>query len=155
MRHQLKSLIAISTLAFPVNAHALLTTCTVSVTGIGFGSYASPGVANSDSTGTVSVTCNGIGVLVSYTITLGTGSGSYANRKLLSGINFLSYNMYTDPTRLQIWGDGSAGTSTVSNSYTLALSSVITPYTVYGRVPGGQNPPAGTYNDTVIVTVTY
>ena len=159
MQYRLKSLAAISVsvgaLTLPLNVHALLANCTASLASIGFGSYASPGTANSDSSGTVSVTCTGVNVLVSYSIALGTGSGSYANRKLISGTNFLSYNMYIDPTRLQIWGDGSAGTSTITNAYLLGLTSVTTATPVYGRIPGGQSQPAGTYNDTVIVTVTY
>ena len=63
--------------------------------------------------------------------------------------------MYTDPTRLLVWGDGSTGSHTVSDSYLALLTPTTKHYTVYGRVPGGQNKPAGTYSDTVTVTVTY
>lgn len=161
MKSRLKSLLlmGVSTCALmlPLSAHALLASCTASLIGAGiaFGSYASPGSANSDGTGTVRITCNGIGLFVSYTVTLGSGSGSYANRTLKSGANFLNYNMYIDATRLQVWGNGSAGTQTVSNSYLIGFGPMTNNYTVYGRIPGGQKKPAGTYTDSVIVTVTY
>ncbi|MGS0741488.1 Csu type fimbrial protein [Glaciimonas sp. GG7] len=161
MKYRFKSLLLISVstgaLMLPLSAHALLASCTASLVGAGiaFGSYASPGSANSDSTGTVRITCNGVGLFVSYTVTLGTGSGSYANRTLKSGANFLNYNMYVDATRLQVWGNGNAGTYALGNSYLIGFGPVTNNYTVYGRIPGSQSKPAGTYTDSVIVTVTY
>lgn len=157
MKHRLKWIISIGILTFPLGAHALLTTCTVAVTSIAFPAYASPGSSNADSTGDVAVTCTAL-VLAgtsSYTIALSTGSGSYTNRKLTSGANFLNYNMYTDTGRTIVWGDGTASTQTISDSYLILLTPTTRHYTVYGRVPGSQNKPAGTYTDTVTVTVTY
>jgi spore coat protein U-like protein len=68
---------------------------------------------------------------------------------MMSAGNLLSYNLYLDPTRLTIWGDGSAGTGTV-NSTGITGSS-----TVYGRIPARQNAVVGMYADVVIVTVTF
>lgn len=49
---------------------------------------------------------------VKYVVTLSTGiSGTYAARTMVSGPNTLTYNMYVDTARTQIWGDGSPGTS--------------------------------------------
>lgn len=61
----------------------------------------------------------------------------------------LSYNLYIDPTRLLVWGDGSGLTTTVTN---LALSA---DHTVYGRIPAQQNVTAGSYADLIVVTVTF
>ncbi|MGH8854383.1 MAG: Csu type fimbrial protein, partial [Telluria sp.] len=157
MNHCLKWIVAIGVLLLPLRAHALLATCTVAVSGggIAFGTYASPGTAHSDGSSTVTVTCSGLGVLVSYTIAMGPGNGNYANRKLMSGANFLNYNMYTNIARTVVWGDGSAGTQTVSHSYLIGLGNVTHNYNVFGRIPGNQNQPAGTYTDSVTVTVTY
>ena len=68
---------------------------------------------------------------------------------MASGANVLEYNLYTDPSRLTVWGDDSAGTVTVSETASTAEK------TIYGRVPGRQNVPAGTYTDVVLVTISY
>ncbi|SFH64834.1 Spore Coat Protein U domain-containing protein [Collimonas sp. OK307] len=149
----------ISACALPLSAHALLATCTVAVTGIAFPVYvAYPGAGNSDGTGDVAVTCSGLGVLVSYTMELGTGSGTFATRTLIYAVsNSLNYNLFTDTGRTIIWGDGSAGAgaNTMTDGYVLSLGPTTRHYTVYGRVPGAQNKPAGNYTDAVIVTITY
>lgn len=108
--------------------------------------------------GNVQVVCSALvaGLNVSYTITLSTGnSGTYSPRKM-SYLSFdLNYNLYVDPSYSQIWGDGTSPTSTVSDSYILALLSVTRNYTVYGRLPALQVVAAGTYNDSIVATVNY
>ncbi|MGB7193096.1 MAG: spore coat U domain-containing protein [Collimonas pratensis] len=156
MKHTLKCLLSLSMLALPLSAQALLASCTVAATGITFPAYVSPGGGNADATGNSAVTCSGLGLLVNYTITLSAGNGTFASRSLVfATVNILSYNMFTDTGRTTIWGDGSAGTSTVSDSYLLSLGNTTRNYTVYGRVPGGQNKRAGTYTDTVTMTITF
>jgi spore coat protein U-like protein len=71
---------------------------------------------------------------------------------MTSGANLLNYSLYTNAARTTVWGDGSGGTSTVSNTG----SGVAQNFTVYARVPLGQTSVAtGAYADTVQVTVTY
>ncbi|MDY7546689.1 spore coat U domain-containing protein [Glaciimonas sp. CA11.2] len=157
MKNNLKSTISISLLVLPLSANALLSTCTVAATATSFSNYFATLATNNDGIGDVAITCTaqvaaGIG---SYTIGLSTGSGTYINRTLISGTNFLNYNLYSDPTRLIVWGDGSAGTQTVTDSYLILLTPTTHHYTVYGRIPPGQSKPASTYTDTVAVTVTY
>jgi spore coat protein U-like protein len=158
MKRRLKWIASICALAFPFNAHALLANCTIAATtaGVTFGSYNPFSAANNDSTGHIDVTCTplllGGG---SYTIALSAGHGSFANRQLMSGANFLNYNVYADSTHTQIWGDGTGGTVPVSDNYAALLLPTTRSYTVYGRIPGSQNKPAGTYNDTLTITVTY
>ncbi|PFH12092.1 spore coat protein U-like protein [Collimonas sp. PA-H2] len=157
MKRCLQWLVSLGMLALPLSAHALLATCTVSATGITFPAYTSPGGGNADSTGDVAVTCTAtlVAGTGSYTIALSTGSGTYATRTLKSGVNILNYNIYTDSARSIVWGDGSGTTQTESDSYLILLTPTTRHYTPYGRIPGAQNKPAGTYTDTVTVTITY
>jgi spore coat protein U-like protein len=130
--------------------------CSVSATTVSFGSYLP--AATLDSTGNISVTCTVLilGLNVAYEVRLSTGgSGSFANRNMLSSGHVLNYNLYTDAGRSSIFGDTTSGTSSITDSYNLALLSRTRDYTVYGRIPSGQNPFAGSYQDTIIVSVIY
>ena len=120
--------------------------CTVGVISVVFGTYNTLTGASLDGAGSVAVTCD---VTDSYTVALSSGQGSYAARKLLSGTNVMYYNLFTDALRSLIWGDGTVGTMLVSGSGTGAI------YTVYGRIPGGQNLAAGTYADSITVTLDF
>lgn len=141
----------------PRPSHALAV-CTTSAASMSFGVYDPTSGTPNQTTGSVTVSCDligGISLLVSYTIALSSGSGAYLNRALLNGAATLNYNLYTSGSFSSIWGDGNGGTSTVSDGYLLGLLGAVRNYTVYGRVPALQNIPAGTYADSIIVTVTY
>lgn len=132
--------------------------CSVSALPVVFGSYNPISSTNTDSTGTVNVTCSALVIFsTSYSIQLGTGgSGNFSSRSMLglSGMN-LNYNLYTTSARITIWGDGTASTSTISDSYTALLLSETRGYTVYGRIPAAQVVNASSYTDSVVVTVVY
>jgi spore coat protein U-like protein len=51
-----------------------------------------------------------------------------------------------------VWGDGSAGTSTVPLRKVNRNRPATT--TIYGRIPPGQNVSVGAYSDSVTVTIT-
>lgn len=130
-------------------------TCTVSASGVAFGNYDPLDNANSDNTGSVSVTCTG-SATATYTIAASAGTGTYLARKMVSGSQVLSYNVYIDNTRMTIWGDGSSGTSSISGSITATSGGATQTSTVYGRIPSGQQAASvGSYNDILTVTVTY
>jgi spore coat protein U-like protein len=136
---------ALTTTGIPT-AHAA---CTVSTSGLNFGNYDVFSSLNDDVTGTINVSCPSG---TNYSIWLSSGtSGTYSSRSMTNGPNLLLYNLFTDPTRLTIWGDGSAGTGTFSGSGT--GSNIGTP--VYGRIPAGQNAYVGSYADSITVTVTF
>lgn len=122
--------------------------CTVSTSGLSFGTYDVFSPLNADITGTINVNCRSG---TPYTLALSSGSGTYASRTMKSGTHVLAYNLFLDSTRLTIWGDGSAGTGTASGTGTGANSN--TP--VYGRIPAQQNVSIGTYSDVLTVTVTF
>lgn len=126
--------------------------CSVSTNPVAFGNVDVLGGTNFDATGAVTVTCTN-GTSWSAAADVGTGAGgTFATRKMSSGANLLDYSLYTDAARTTVWGDGSGGTATVSNTG----SGVAQNFTVYGRVPLGQNSvPTGGYSDTVLVTITY
>jgi len=137
-----------------------INTCTATSTGVALGNYTFDNGAPTDATGNIEVSCSAIGLgslLVNYTIGLSTGSsGNYAARQMSFNGNGLQYNLYTSAGHTAIWGDGTAGTSTVGDGYTLGVLTTARNYPVYGRAPSGQNIPAGSYTDLMItVTVTY
>jgi spore coat protein U-like protein len=122
------------------------TGCSVGTVGLNFGNYDVFSTLDNDITGTINVNCQ---ASTSYSISLSSGTGTYASRTMMSAGNLLSYNLFLDLTRLTIWGDGSAGTGTVSSTGITGSS------TVYGRIPARQNAVVGIYADVVIVTVTF
>jgi spore coat protein U-like protein len=125
---------------------AAATSCGVSAQGTSFGSYDSLSPVPLDGVGNVAVTCDSD---VSYSISLSEGQGSFDRRVMTAGAAQLGYNLYTDASRRNVWGDGTGGTSTVSAAGTFANLPV------YGRIPSRQSVPASAYSDTVVVTVSY
>lgn len=136
------TLLAASAAAAPVSA----ATCNVSPQGVSFGGYDTLSSSALDGVGNIAVSCD---ASASFTVSLSAGNGTYSGRAMSSGAEALSYNLYTDASRLIVWGDGSGSTGTVS---TTAAAAEIP---VYGRIPARQNVPAGSYADTIVVTVTY
>lgn len=121
--------------------------CTINVLDVNFGGYDVFSLTPLDTTGTIDVTCP---VRRSVSITFSTGAGSYAARYLQQGITRLNYNLYRNVARTQILGDGTSGTVFLSANNIRNRS-----FTIYGRIPARQNVRAGTYTDTIIVTLTF
>jgi spore coat protein U-like protein len=138
----------------PAGAACLTCSCTVSADPMSFGAF-SPLAGPVEAVGAIDVDCIGLTTsLDSISIELSTGiSGSYAPRQLRSGPNSLAYNLYTDPARTIVWGDGTQGSSprVVQNQLSLLMWSTTAP--VYGRVQSSPLAPPGAYSDTIIVTV--
>lgn len=122
--------------------------CTVSATGLAFGSIDPLSATDTTGTATVSVTCP---APASYSLSLSAGAGSYVQRTLTSGVLVLNYNLYTDVSATQVWGDGSGSTFVVSGS----ADSNGAAHTVYGLVPYQSQAVPGTYADTIVVTLSY
>lgn len=141
-----------TTSTLSVNA-TVTSNCTVSTTALNFGNVNVTSGTNVDGTGGISVTCtNGTAWAASANAGSGTGA-TLTTRKMASGTNLLNYALYTDSARTIVWGDA-ATTATAKISGTGSGSAQAS--TIYGRVPSGQTTlPAGTYADSVTVTVTY
>jgi spore coat protein U-like protein len=136
----------------PTSAEAA---CTVSATGVAFGAYNPNSAAPDDATGTINATC-----LIfdqAPRVEIGTGnSGSFSPRELDNGSWQLNYNLYTSAARNIVWGDGSAGTGTVTltggSNFILWRTYA---RTIYGRIPTAQAVREGTYTDTLMVTIVF
>lgn len=147
-------LAAISLLFF---SHAGWAACSISAQPTSFGNYNPLSATPLDAAGQVTVNCSFlISLLTTYTVKLSTGgAGTYGPRKMQSGANTLDYNLYLDALRLLTWGNGSAGTSFVSNTQLIGVAGLNQSYPVYGRVAAQQNVAPAAYSDTITVTLDY
>jgi spore coat protein U-like protein len=137
--------------------------CSISTTGVAFGVYDTYATAPDDSTGTVTIACNYLGGKadqLSFSVALSTGtSGNYAQRRLQAGSQLLRYNLYSDLARTKVWGDGSAGTTVASGTFTLGPGvgngrrELALP--VYGRIAARQDVLSGNYADAILVTLVF
>lgn len=138
----------------PLTASAFV--CSVASTPVSFMNYDVFTNAPTYSTGSLSVSCNNPPQkTMPVTIALSSGNaGSFNPRQLraVSGSDTLDYYLFTDASRTVIWGDGTAGTSAVTSTVD-KLSPVNA--TIYGVLPARQNVSAGSYGDTIVVTVTW
>lgn len=138
------------TTTLPVSATVISTCTTVTATALAFGNYDPLAGSNLDGTSTIDVTCSSG---TSFSISLNAGGSGDINSRVMSdgGSGELSYGLYTDASRSTVWGDGSTGSQVTGTGTGSAVQE-----TVYGRIPSGQNDkPAGSYNDTITVSVDY
>lgn len=125
-----------------------LAACEIDVLPLHFGAI-NPLHANaSDSATSLTVTCE---TSTSYTVALGEGSASFADRRMQSAAHTLAYNLYTDASRNVVWGDGTAGTLTVAGSDDGSTAT----HTIYARVPAQPQAAPGVYADSIVVTVSF
>jgi spore coat protein U-like protein len=138
-------------------APAFAATCTVSSGGVAFGAYNSLGHRSYDTIGQVTVSCSGAqGETVSFTLSLTTISVRSTGRRLRGGKQSLQYDLYLDPGRTHVWGDGTAGTSAIKGSIVLSNGHGSQNCTVYGRMPGGQNDAgSGAYTDAAVLNLVW
>ena len=147
---------ATGTATFYLGVKATATnTCSIAIsqaTNLDFGAYSSLAI-NHDSTSTISLACP---ANTSWKVGLNNGSNaSAAQRRMKSPAgNFISYELYRNNSRTQRWGnDTTGGSDTVNGSGSSQTNPTI--LTVYGRTPSQAIVPAGTYTDTITVTLTY
>lgn len=127
--------------------------CSVTDGALAFGAY-DPLVTNAtapkDGTGTFTVACTKGATGV--TIDLGQGANYSSERRMIAASNYVSYQLYSDGGRTTVWGSTSGGSTLAVSAPT---SKVPVTYTIYGRITGGQDVPAGSYADTVVATVNF
>jgi spore coat protein U-like protein len=131
----------------------------ITVTTMVFGTYvgSSPTLMT---TNTIGVGCVGVSVPLLYypppfTISLSSGvAASFAPRAMAGpGSSKLSYNIYTTAALTTVWGDGTGGSVTQGGGGNILVPTYT--FTGYGAIPTGQWVRAGSYSDTILVTVTY
>lgn len=137
--------------AAPSEVHALDSCTLPSVASVAFGSYDPLLGGAVDSTGTITYHCTGSPETIAISIDPGD-AGAFWPRRMHSGSWQLAYNLYLDPSRASVWGDGSGATSVFQET---AVIGTNTSLTVFGRISGGQNPHVGSYSDTLVVTVSF
>jgi spore coat protein U-like protein len=123
--------------------------CTISATNLNFGTVAnlSTSVAGTSS---ITLQCTN-GDAYSVGLNAGSGSGAtIASRLMTYGPYTVTYSLYQNSSHSAVWGT-TIGTNTVSGTGSGGNQTL----TVYGLVPAQTAPAAGTYNDTVVATVTY
>jgi spore coat protein U-like protein len=146
--------------------HAALT-CAVSGTSLNFGTYNDASASTSDVSVPLSISCcrNPPGNTATLTIALGTSTNSTAGNKITTrqmknGVNTdrMTYQLYSGSFGGTVWGDGAIGGTLFSQAInvttncptrtTVPLSSA-----VFGRIFAQQAVSAGSYADTVTITV--
>ena len=138
--------------------------CSVTASGVAFGTYDPSLDTPDDSTGSIVVTCTYTGPggsdTANYTVTLSTGtSGSFAPRKLAAGASPLGYNLFRDAARTQVWGNASSGTTIITGSLKVGPGvgnqTRSATHVIYGRIPQLQDADTGDYSDLIQVTLTF
>jgi spore coat protein U-like protein len=143
-----------TTTTFAVTA-TVLSTCSATAATLAFPNYTPGGGAQIGNT-TISVKCT---KNTPFTVALDAGSttgDTFAQRLMGSGANTLQYNLFTTAGLGTIFGDGTGGTATVPGTgLGVATANSVQ---VFGQVPDSatnQAAVAGSYSDTITVTVTY
>jgi spore coat protein U-like protein len=126
--------------------------CSITTTAVAFATY-DPVVANAtaplDGTGSVVVTCTkGAGTRID----LGLGANvAGTTRRMAGGTDFLTYQLYQNTGRTTVWGSGAAAGLIIP----VAPSRAARTFTVFGRVPAGQDVGAASYSDSVVATINF
>ena len=101
-----------------------------------------------DVTGELSVACD---APRAFAVTATRGLGDYDMRRMRSADGAeLRYNLFVDPARRRVWGDGSGGTARLVGQTDGRRPAT---FTIYGYVPGGQKVRRGSYSDSVTVAL--
>ena len=148
----------LTSLVLAAAAPACHATCFVSAVNLAFGGYDSLRIGHTDSTGNVAVTCTGkSGNYFYYTLALNAGgAGTFATRRMRSATpGALNYNIYLGANRSVVWGNGSGGSSVITDVMALNSLSGTRNYPIYGRIFARQNAPAGIYSDSIVVTLEF
>lgn len=165
MKKVILGILALSVVSAPVFAATtanvgvsatVVASCSITALPVTFGNYDALSATPTDATGSVDVTCS-VGSLPK--IWLGQGlhadTGSTAGapvRRMINGTtNFLSYQLYQEALRTNVWG----ATDASSPAALPALGIIGVTSTIYGRVPINQTSATGAYADTVVATVNF
>jgi spore coat protein U-like protein len=125
--------------------------CTISTVAVSFNPYDPLSATPDDSTGgSVTITCT-----KNSAPTIGLGFGQHESptgqANMSDGTNPLMYALYKDAPGGAAWGNSGVALLTPPATPSKAPRT----YTVYGRIPAGQDVPSGTYNDLVVATVNF
>lgn len=130
--------------------------CQITTTTLNFGVYDMLSPVPRDATAQLTIRCNHkITAPASVQVTLSAGgAGTVGQRKMTGPLagSPLFYNLFANPGMSTIFGDGTAGSETLTN---LVDKSATWRVTIYGRIPPLQTIPIGTYSDALTATILY
>ena len=131
----------------------------VSAGSLAFGNYDPLSPMPNDTAVTVRVACDGNGTAESVMLDIGLGtganSGSTHGRRMghTSKAESLQYELFRDPGRSSVWGNTS-GLDTVTQALNVpARGTVSVTFTIYARAPAHQDVAAGSYTDSIQLTL--
>ena len=135
---------------------SVLMSCTISAGAMTFGSYDPTSDTDNDATATITSTCTSGGA-AKITMSAGTaarpGSTDTVPLRAMKTAGdfpeFLGYHLYTDDDRAIVWGN------TDATGRAITADGSAQNFTAYGRIPKEQTVGAGTFSDSVSVTLTY
>jgi spore coat protein U-like protein len=129
----------------------LAQTCKITnISHFNFGNYDVANPIPADSVGSITIACE---KNTKVTIQLDRGLYGTFMKRAMKHAHFpdlLYYNIFVDPGRTIIWGDGSGGTESVNVN--VKAKNPIT-INIYGRIFPLQNVSVGPYSDTIIVII--
>jgi spore coat protein U-like protein len=144
------ALIAMANSAYAVNCNII-----GGPPALNFGTYDKSSGTPTDVNTTMRIRCTGDPTPSNVVVALDRGLNFQppSDRRMSFGGSFLTYNLFKDASRTDIWGDNTFGSTPVTllkdqRNQTFNL-------TIYGRIPALQNLPFGIYNDTVTITLTF
>jgi len=144
----------------PLAADALTTTgtmavsatvsdsCTTSATAASFGTWTF--TAASTASSTITVTCTDGSAVSSVGLDNGLQPVATVRQMKSTGASTIAYGLYQDAGYATAWTNAAWPALA---TYTAGVSA--STFTAYAKAPAGPNVIAGTYNDTVGITVTY
>ena len=147
--------------------HAALS-CSVGGVSLNFGTYDDSSAATTDVSAAFSVSCcrNPPGSNANLTVTLGPSTDSTAGNKILTrqmknsgNADLLNYQLYSGSFGGTVWGDGVIGGSAwvqaiSTNKNCPGVTVIPVGSAIFGRIFPQQTVSAGTYGDTVTITIT-
>jgi spore coat protein U-like protein len=144
-------LMMLSLIVVFIQAGTTFAQCTIGVTSISFSNYDVFSNAPVDSAGTVSISCSKD--IVKAFVTLGTSSNSGMvnprRMKRSGGNDLLDYNIFSDVTRTAVVGNTPIEFRRPSGKPAPWGES----FSIYARIPPGQDVSVGSYSDSVSVSV--
>ena len=127
--------------------------CTeLSTSSMNFDNYPQGSLSSIEGTATIRVKCSD-GVSLSLDADPGTAFDGATRQMLRSSRSrgsLLRYELYTSGAFSEVWGTGAGGVEITDTGTGLPQE-----FTIFGRIPPGQNPSLGAYFDIISVTLVF
>jgi len=127
------------------------TGCTLRIRSLDFGPYVDGSPSSILTSALFELNCKDIGTAAPV-VSAGPSAttGDYQNRRMNGpGGSQLRYQVFTNPSRTIVWGDGTRDTQAIIASGTGEHRT----FTIHGELFGNQYGEVGRYGDTLVVTV--